>query len=171
MTGLAANNQELEKRLYSLFRDFVTKAEKKRRWFLEDIPWDRTNPRMPPAIVSIVESFTVVELYVPDYVALALPMIRENRAWSAIHLNWGYEETKHSIALEDWLVRAGHRTEEQLLELKGRVFEKTWTRRTTAVRPCLSTRWCRSWRRFCTTATCASMCDARAIRRWRRRST
>lgn len=125
-SALTPENPELEKGLYDLFRDFFSRAERKRRWSLDDIPWDQASSRTSPAIASVVESFCVVELYLPDYVARALPMIRKNRAWSSIHLNWGYEETKHSIALGDWLVRSGCRTEEQLREMESKVFEKIW---------------------------------------------
>ena len=36
------NNPELERALWLLFRDFFKKAERKRRWSLdENIPWER----------------------------------------------------------------------------------------------------------------------------------
>jgi acyl-[acyl-carrier-protein] desaturase len=81
---------------------------------------------MDPTIVTILESFCAVELYLPDYVAKALPMIRKNRAWSWIHINWGYEESKHSLAMEDWLLRSGARTEEQMMDMQDRLFEHEW---------------------------------------------
>src|SRR5262249_34289364 len=54
------------------------------------------------------------------------PLIRANRGWAWFHLNWGYEESKHSLALGDWLLRSGLRTEEQMADLEGRVFRHEW---------------------------------------------
>jgi acyl-[acyl-carrier-protein] desaturase len=124
---LSPENPALKKALYETFRDFFGRAERKRRWSLRDIPWSKARPRVNPAIASVVESFCVVELYLPDYVAKALPMIRTNRGWSSFHINWGYEESKHSLALGDWLVWSGARTREQLIDLEGQVFQKEWT--------------------------------------------
>jgi acyl-[acyl-carrier-protein] desaturase len=119
----------LEEAFYRLYRDFFNQAERKRRWSIEDdIPWDKVNPAVPPAIANVVESFCAVELYLPDYIAkaLALPLIRASRGRAWFHANWGYEEAKHSLALGDWLVRSGHRTEEQMADLEGQVFDHEW---------------------------------------------
>jgi len=113
--------------LYRLYREFFDRAEKKRRWSLQtDIPWEECNPSLPPALADVVESFCAVELYLPDYVAKALPLIRANRGWAWFHANWGYEESKHSLALGDWLLRSGHRSEEQMADLEDRVFAQEW---------------------------------------------
>jgi acyl-[acyl-carrier-protein] desaturase len=113
--------------LYRLYRDFFDRAEKKRRWSLQDdIPWDQCNRSLAPAIADVVESFCAVEMYLPDYIAKALPLIRANRGWAWFHANWGYEESKHSLALNDWLLRSGHRTDEQMADLEGQVFDHEW---------------------------------------------
>jgi acyl-[acyl-carrier-protein] desaturase len=124
---LSPDNPELKRRLWPKFREFFRRAERKRRWNVdEDIPWDTASLATSPAIAAIVESFCAVELYLPDYVAKALPMIRTNRAWAWTHVNWGYEEAKHSIALGDWLVRSGHRSEEYMADLETRLFQHEW---------------------------------------------
>jgi acyl-[acyl-carrier-protein] desaturase len=113
--------------LYRLYRDFFRRAERKRRWSVDDdIPWDRVNRHMDPAVADVVESFCAVELYLPDYISKALPMIRANRGWAWFHANWGYEESKHSLALGDWLLHSGSRTESQLAELESQVFAHEW---------------------------------------------
>jgi len=119
----------LEEAFYRLYREFFDQAERKRRWSIQDdIPWDQVNPAMPPAVANVVESFCAVELYLPDYIskALALPLIRASRGRAWFHANWGYEEAKHSLALGDWLLRSGHRTEEQMADLEGQVFDHEW---------------------------------------------
>jgi acyl-[acyl-carrier-protein] desaturase len=117
----------LEEAYYRLYREFFSRAEKRRRWSVDDdIPWDQVNPRLNPAIADVVESLCAVELYLPDYIAKAIPMFRATRGRVWFHANWGYEESKHSLALGDWLVRAGMRTEEQLADLEATVFSHDW---------------------------------------------
>jgi hypothetical protein len=90
-SALRPDSPELRDGLYRLFREFFSRAERTRRWSLEDdIPWHQVNRGMDPAVADVVESFCAVELYLPDYVGKALPMIRVNRGWSAFHVNWGY---------------------------------------------------------------------------------
>ena len=125
--GLEPEDPRLRTVLYKLFRDFFDKAERRRRWSLaDDIPWDQTNKNLSPEIADVVESFCAVELYLPDFVSKALPLIRKNRGCAWMHANWGYEELKHSLALGDWLLKSGHRTEEQMSDLDAKLFEHEW---------------------------------------------
>jgi acyl-[acyl-carrier-protein] desaturase len=124
---LRPDSPELRAGLYRLYRAFFDRAEKKRRWSLaDDIPWSQVNRNMDPAVIDVVESFCAVELYLPDYVAKALPLIRANKGWAWFHANWGYEESKHSLALGDWLLRSGGRTDEQMADLEAQVFRCEW---------------------------------------------
>jgi acyl-[acyl-carrier-protein] desaturase len=118
---------ELEKAFWALYRDFFDKAEKKRRWSVrDDIPWDQCNPRLDPAIANVVESFCAVELYLPDYTSKILPVVRPSRGRTWFYANWGYEESKHSLALGDWLLRSGQRTDEQMADLEAKIFQWEW---------------------------------------------
>jgi len=127
MQLLPAFRPELERALYQLYRDYFDKAEKKRRWSLrDDVPWDEVNPGLNPALADVVESFCAVELYLPDYVWNTMAKFRSSRAWSWFYANWGYEESKHSLALEDWLLRSRQRTDEQMADLQGKVYAHEW---------------------------------------------
>ena len=118
---------ELEPAMWRLYRDFFDQAEKRRRWSLrDDIPWDQCNPHLDPAIGDIVESFCAVELYLPDYTSKILPVVRPSRGRTWFYANWGYEESKHSLALGDWLRRSGQRSEEQMADLEEKVFQWEW---------------------------------------------
>ena len=117
----------LESSLFRLYRDFFDRAERKRRWSLrDDIPWHQCNPALDPAVADVVESSCAVELYLPDYVRNAMALWRPSRACAWFYANWGYEESKHSLALSDWLLRSGQRTDEQMADLEGRVFAREW---------------------------------------------
>src|SRR5581483_499637 len=120
--------QELESALWRLFRDFFARAERKRRWSVaEDIPWAQCNRSLDPAIADVVESFCAVELFLPDYITKFLGLNRASRGRAWFLANWGYEELKHSLALGDWLLRSGHRSEEQMADLEGQVMSREWT--------------------------------------------
>jgi acyl-[acyl-carrier-protein] desaturase len=117
----------LEEAYYRLFREFFDKAEKKRRWSIrDDIPWDKVNPNLNPAIADVLETFCTVELYLPDYIEKAWPLLRHSRGRQWFHANWGYEEAKHSMAMGDWLTASGQRTEDQLREVETLVSQYQW---------------------------------------------
>jgi acyl-[acyl-carrier-protein] desaturase len=124
---LGVIHSEIETAFWRLFREFFDKAEKKRRWRIaDDIPWDRCNPKLNPAVAAVVESFCAVELYLPDYTSKILPVVRPSRGRTWFYANWGYEESKHSLALADWLLRSGARSEEQMADLENDVFQREW---------------------------------------------
>src|SRR3954471_16962347 len=109
---------ETRRKIYAAYRAYFDLAERKRRWNVrDDIPWDQCNPGVDAAVADVVQTFCMVELYLPDYVAKQLPPVRANRGRAWMLANWGYEESKHSMVLEDWLVRSGHRTERQVEEI------------------------------------------------------
>jgi acyl-[acyl-carrier protein] desaturase len=126
-TSQAAEDRELEATFWSLYRDYFDRAERKRRWSVrDDIPWNQCNPQLAPQIANVVESFCAVELYLPDYTSKILPMVRSSRGRSWFYANWGYEESKHSLVLGDWLQRSRSRSDEQLADLDTMVFQREW---------------------------------------------
>ena len=126
---------ELNKHIWSLYREFFNRAERRRRWNIEkDIPWDKCNPNTAPEIADIVETFCAVELFLPDYVGKALPMVRGIRGRAWFLANWGYEESKHSLVLQEWLVRSGHRTWHQIEEASNWAVFNEWNLPQTDIR-------------------------------------
>src|SRR5690348_15293610 len=118
---------EVLAQIYKLFREYFDKAEKKRRWSIkDDIPWDQCNPNLSPHIADLVETFCTVELYLPDYLSKLIPQVRTNRGRAWMLANWGYEECKHSMGFGDWLLRSGHRSDEEMADLEHRVFSHEW---------------------------------------------
>lgn len=117
----------IEEKYYQRFREFFDKAERKRRWSLvDDIPWDKVNKNFNPAIADVLETFCAVELFLPDYIQAAMPMLRRSRGRAWFHANWGYEEAKHSLAMGDWLVASGQRTEDQMRDMEHRLSQTEW---------------------------------------------
>ena len=118
----------LERAFFQQYKDFFDHAEDKRRWNLRsDIPWAEVKTRaVGEDLVSIVEAFWAVEMYIPDYNSKILSTFRRHRGFAWFQLNWGYEESKHSRALEEWLVRSGHRSERDIEDMADRLLQKEW---------------------------------------------
>ena len=114
--------------LWAVFQ-FFEEAERTRRWnVFNDIPWDQVNRDAPEELALCAETFASVELYLPDYVAQGINVVRPyfGRAW--FQANWGYEESKHALALGEYLVRSGKRTQDQWLDHQQGILAKEWTR-------------------------------------------
>jgi acyl-[acyl-carrier-protein] desaturase len=116
-----------ENRFYELYLEYFHKAEANRRWNLQqDIPWEAITRTPDPAIVSVVQAFMAVELYLPDYTSKILHLIRASRGRAWFQANWGYEESKHSLALEMWLTKSGSRTDNQIREFEELILGREW---------------------------------------------
>jgi acyl-[acyl-carrier-protein] desaturase len=126
-SGPVPMNAKIEKQFFDNFLKFFHQAEERRRWNIErDIPWDQVNRETSERTAKIVESFSAVEMYLPDYTAKMLHMIRRSRGRSWFQANWGYEESKHSLTLDRWLIASGNRTSEQLEAFADMLLGEEW---------------------------------------------
>ncbi len=117
----------LENRFYDLYLEYFHKAEAHRRWnLLNDIPWDQISRQPDPLVTKVMEAYMAVELYLPDYTSKILHLIRKSRGRAWFQANWGYEESKHSLALEMWLVRSGARTDEDIRNFEEEILSREW---------------------------------------------
>jgi len=106
---------------------YFQNAEAKRRWSIDhDIPWDMANPSASETTALIVESFSAVEMFLPDYTHKIMELVRRSRGRAWFQANWGYEESKHSMVLERWLVASGKRTEDQLADFERQLLGAEW---------------------------------------------
>jgi acyl-[acyl-carrier-protein] desaturase len=120
-------NAKIEKQFFENFLKFFHQAEERRRWNIErDIPWERANGATTERTASIVEAFSGVEMYLPDYTSKMLHMIRRSRGRAWFQANWGYEESKHSLTLDRWLIASGHRTSEQIENFADQLLGEEW---------------------------------------------
>lgn len=117
----------LENQFYELYLEYFHKAEANRRWnLLKDIPWSEVGTCPDPGIVQVMQSFMAVEMYLPDYTSKILHLIRASRGRAWFQANWGYEESKHSLAIEMWLTRSGSRTAEELHIFQDAILSREW---------------------------------------------
>ena len=107
-----------ENELYALYRAYFSEAETKRNWNLwEDIPWDHARPGPPAPLVEAVMETLRAEIFLPDYSRHSLRVLRASRGRTWFMTRWSYEESKHQIALCEWLMAAGAATEPELRDL------------------------------------------------------
>lgn len=121
------DSKVIEDAIYHTYIRFFEIAEDRRRWNLfKDIPWEKSNPNATELLGDFVEQFCGVELYLPDYTGKLMQTLRRSRGRGWFLANWGYEESKHSLTLEKWLVASGKRTEQGVKDFSDVVLEGEW---------------------------------------------
>jgi acyl-[acyl-carrier-protein] desaturase len=122
-------SRQTEEALYRFYMEFFERAERKRRWSVfDDIPWDRWDPAWASTSRALCcETFCAVETYLPDYVAEGANMFRTSFGQSWFVANWAYEESKHGLALREYLLRSGQRSHEEMATFEQRIQSKRWT--------------------------------------------
>ncbi|MGI8309058.1 acyl-ACP desaturase [Saccharopolyspora hattusasensis] len=123
-------NRDLRESFHRSYMTFFENAERTRRWNLfNDIDWDvLDSSKSDPQLATNAETFCGVEMFLPDYLNAHLELFGRNYAQAWFAANWGYEESKHSLALREYLHRSGQRTEEQLHDYADTVLAKRWER-------------------------------------------
>ncbi len=117
----------LEGRFHDLYLEYFHKAEAHRRWnLMNDIPWERVSTTVDPNVAQVVQSFMAVEMFLPDYTSKIMHLVRSSRGRAWFQANWGYEESKHSLALEMWITKSGARTVEQVREFQDDLLSREW---------------------------------------------
>jgi len=107
-----------QERLYNMYKTFFDNAEQERRWNpLRDVPYDKINKDAPESLITVAETFCCVESYLPDYVSKGINVVRPYFGQAWFSANWAYEESKHSVALMEYLLRFGRRRPTQMFDL------------------------------------------------------
>ncbi|MGW6223185.1 acyl-ACP desaturase, partial [Streptomyces olivaceus] len=123
MTSIA-----LREAFHREFMTFFERAERTRRWSVfDDIPWDRL-PEVPAEreLALAAETFCGIEMFLPDYLQAHLSLLVGDYGQAWFSANWGYEEAKHALALREYLLRSGQRTETQMREFGEAVMARRW---------------------------------------------
>lgn len=123
----ASVQSQIEDTFYEHYLRYFQNAEAKRRWsVVDDIPWAEARGNASELVVSIIESFCAVESFLPDYTSKIMALIRRSRGRALFQANWGYEESKHSLALEGWLIASGKRTEDEMEDFERSLLGAEW---------------------------------------------
>lgn len=115
-------------RIDRAYLEFFELAERRRRWnVFDDLPWElaETVPKDDEAALC-AETFCGVEMYLPDYVAQGINVVRDTFGHGWFQANWGYEESKHALTLRMYLQKTGQRTDDQIRSFEEDVLQKRW---------------------------------------------
>ena len=123
-------NRKMEETFFQNYLEFFHLAETRRRWNIQtSIPWEEAKPEASETIADIIETFSWVEAFLPDYTSSILQCVRRSRGRAWFSANWGYEESKHSLTLEHWLLRTGKRKEGEINDNYDALSVREWRRR------------------------------------------
>jgi acyl-[acyl-carrier-protein] desaturase len=122
-----ATHYARQERLYKMYKEFFDKAEQERRWNpLRDVPYEKILKGAPESLITVAETFCLVESYLPDYVSQGINVVRPYFGQAWFSANWAYEESKHSVALMEYLLRSGARTPEQMFDMQNQLMKQSW---------------------------------------------
>jgi len=115
-------------KLYRAYLEFAESADRKRNWSVfDDIPWDHLDASEITAKTAIcVETFCAEEMYVPDYTSGGLSITRSIFGLAWFEARWGFEESKHALALREYLRRSGLRSGDELNRFEESTLAKQW---------------------------------------------
>ena len=110
-------DRETENELYALYRAFFHTAEIDRRWSLwDDVDWNHVSAEPSASLVDGVREMWRLESFFPDFYDEAITRLRASRGRAWFLTRWVYEESKHQLALSEWLVKAKIVTDQEILE-------------------------------------------------------
>lgn len=120
--------ESIDRSAYRVYLDFLETAHKKRHWnIFDDIPWDGLDPeKSTEGNAQSIEIFCAEELYVPDYSARGLELVRSRFGMAWFQICWAFEESKHGLVFREYLTRSGLRSEAEIEALETDVFAKSW---------------------------------------------
>lgn len=115
-------------KFYRAYMDFFETAERKRRWnIFEDVPWDKLSPGANSEQRAIrIETYCAEEMYLPDYNAAGVKMLRGAFGLSWFQTAWSYEASRHGLVFREYLLRSGLRTQEQFDKFETDLFSRSW---------------------------------------------
>ena len=135
-TGNKLRDSTIREQRDRAYIDFFKAAESRRRWnVFNDVSWDQLDPSKAsePTLLAL-EHTCSEEMYLPDYSSKIMRLFRGSfsRAW--FWANWSYEESEHSLALREYLLRSGHRSAAWMAAFEDSIFARQWEMPFTEIR-------------------------------------
>ncbi len=127
----AARQAAVDQESLQAFVEFFGRSMRTRRWSpWHDLPVDEIRDhgaRLSCDTIHLLGGFLGIEEYVGDFVRDGLGGFQHCRTRRNLHLQWGAEELRHGVALEQVLLHTGARTQEQLDAYHAEVAERQWS--------------------------------------------
>ncbi len=107
-SAAAMLDKETERELYALYKAHFAQADAERHWNpWSSVDWAVETPSPSPALVDATLALWRDAVLLPDYAALNQNLLRASRGRAWFWTHWSYEESKHLVALQEWLTRKG----------------------------------------------------------------
>ena len=107
-SAAAMLDKATERELYTLYKDHFVQADAERLWNpWSSVAWDTLTHTPSPALVDATLALWRDATLLPDYAAINQNLLRASRGRAWFWTHWSYEESKHLIALQEWLSRRG----------------------------------------------------------------
>lgn len=84
------------------------------------------NERIPSQLANVLETFYLVERYLPDFGRVALSVLRNYKGLTEAYYQWIHEEDYHSLMDRAILLATGSRTRKDLDDLDDLLLNKEW---------------------------------------------
>src|SRR4051794_25777597 len=121
----------VDREMLQLFIEYFGRSMRTRRWSpWHDLPVDEIRelgPRLSEDTIDLVEGFYGIEEYIGDFIRDGLESFAVSRTRRNLHLQWGAEEFRHGVALEQVLLHTGARTQEQLDAYNAEIMANHWS--------------------------------------------
>jgi acyl-[acyl-carrier-protein] desaturase len=116
-------------RTYQIYLEFLETAENKRRWnIFNDIPWNEFDrSKTTETTTQCIEIYCSEELYVPDYSAKGLEMLRTMFGMAWFQTCWAFEESRHGLVFREYLTRSGLRSDAEVALIEDGIAAQAWT--------------------------------------------
>ena len=107
-SAAAMLDKETERELYKLYKEHFTKADAERHWNpWSSVDWSAQTPTPSAALIEATFALWRDATLLPDYAAINQNLLRASRGRAWFWTHWSYEESKHLLALQEWLTRKG----------------------------------------------------------------
>src|SRR5215217_450581 len=101
----------VDREMLQIFIEYFGRSMRSRRWSpWHDLPVDEIRelgPRLSEDTIDLVEGFYGIEEYIGDFIRDGLESFAVTRHRRNLHLQWGAEEFRHGVALEQVLNHSG----------------------------------------------------------------
>jgi acyl-[acyl-carrier-protein] desaturase len=110
------------------YLDFAETAHRKRAWSVfDDVPWDRLIEDQRDEQKAIrIETFCAEEMYLPDFSRHGVELARSSMPFAWFQIQWSQEESRHGLALREYLLRSGLRSQAEFEAFWMPTFAQPW---------------------------------------------
>src|SRR5215212_2778034 len=120
-----ARQAVVDREMLQVFIEYFARSMRTRRWSpWHDLPVDEIRELGPRLSEDTIYG---IEEYIGDFIRDGLESFAVTRHRRNLHLQWGAEEFRHGVALEQVLIHSGARTEAQIDDYGEQIIANPWS--------------------------------------------